>query len=268
MPAHFLKKQFISFILLIFFFLFTAFLPNIVDAQNFSLGVSTYYPVEGDINDGDIVANVDGKFVRTAFPYQPNLVGIYIEKPSIEFKPANTEGMKAILSTGEALVNVSTKNGPIKRNDFLTSSEIPGVAMLSTAKGYVIGNALEDYSESDPNKIGKIRVSIFVQDTNSSALTIGSEGGVNLLDIFSASKLALYQSPSESFKYIVAATVVIISFIFGFITFRKVAVKGVEAIGRNPLASKVIGVGILLNLIITVSIIIAGLVLAYFIVTL
>jgi hypothetical protein len=260
--------QFKSLILLFLgIFLFSLSAPTFSLAQ-FSLGVSTYYPIQGDVNDGDIIVIKDGTYEKAMSKYQPGIVGVYIEKPSLEFKPENTEGMKPVLSTGESYVNVSTTNGAIRRNDFLTSSDIPGVAMLSTAKGYVVGNALEDYNESDPTKIGKIRVSIFVQDTNSSALTLGGKEGINILDIFSASKLALYESPSDSFKYIVAATVVVISFIFGFITFRKVAVKGVEAIGRNPLASKVIGVGILLNLIITVSIIIAGLVLAYFIVTL
>lgn len=265
MSARILNLRFKLAILLV---LFALIFPSISFAQNFSLGVSSYYPIEGELNDGDIIVANEGKYERSSIKYQAGIVGIYIEKPSLELKPENTEGMRPVLSSGEAYMNVTTSNGPIKRNSYLTSSDIPGVAMLSSAKGNVVGNALEDYTESDPNKIGKIKVSIYVQDTNSSALAIGDEGGINLLDIFSASKLALYESPSESFKYIVAATVVIISFIFGFITFRKVAVKGVEAIGRNPLASKVIGVGILLNLIITVSIIIAGLVLAYFIVTL
>lgn len=250
-------------ILLILFSISTAF------AQSFPLGVSTYYPVEVEVNDGDIIAQVEGKFVKSTLQYQPAVIGIYVSNPSLEFRPEQLgENDKAIISSGEAYVNVTSKNGEIKRNDFLTSSDISGVAMLAPAKGHVIGTALEDYTATDTERVGKIRVNVFIQDNRASNLSLTETEGINILDIFSASKLALYQSPSESFKYIVAAVVVIISFIFGFLTFRKVAVKGVEAIGRNPLASKVIGLGILLNLVITVSIIIAGLVLAYFIITL
>ena len=262
------SARFKSFIAILFVLTACFTLQNSVLAQSSSLGVSRYYKVDGEVFDGDLIGIYEGKYQKTIFRYQPNVVGVYVENPTLEFRPEDTTDMKAVLSTGEAYVNVSSINGPIRVNEYVTTSEIPGVGMLATVKGPVIGTALEDFDESDPNKIGRIRVTLYIQDTGSSALAIGGEGGVNLLDVFSASKLALYQSPSDSFKYIVAAVVVMISFVFGFITFRKVAVKGVEAIGRNPLASRVIGIGILLNLIITVSIIIAGLILAYFIVTL
>lgn len=252
---------------LILFFAFTLGAGS-VSAQDFPLGIARYYPITGDINDGDIVAIVEDHYEKTVRTYQENIIGIYVENPSLEFRPAEIGDDKAVLSSGEAFVNVSTVNGFIKRGDVLSSSSIPGTAMLAKEKGFVIGTALENYDESDPEKIGKLRVSLLIEDNRSASLALTEEEGIRLIDIFSASKLALYESPSESFKYIVAALVVIISFVFGFITFKKVAVKGVEAIGRNPLASRMIGAGILLNLVITVSIILAGLVLAYFIITL
>jgi hypothetical protein len=239
-----------------------------VDAQTFSLGISKYYPIDGDVSEGDIIVVYDGKYQKTMLKYQPNIIGIYVENPAFEVRPTDKTGQKPVISSGEIYVNATTSNGVIKRSDYLTSSDVPGVAMLADKRGPVIGTALEDYTESDTSKVGKIKVNVYIQDTSVGAFLPDIDTSVNFFDIFSASKLALYESPSDSFKYIVAATVVIISFIFGFITFRKVAVKGVEAIGRNPLASKAIGVGILLNLLITVSIIIAGLVLAYFVVTL
>jgi len=61
---------------------------------------------------------------------------------------------------------------------------------------------------------------------------------------------------------VVAAFIVIISFIFGFLSFSRVAARGVEALGRNPMAKKTIQLGILLNVIITLGIIVAGLLLA------
>lgn len=262
------RSIFLRFSKLLIAFLIFVSVVTPVFAQDFPLGISRYYPITGEINDGDVIAIVDGNYQRTNLTYQSDVIGVYVQNPSLEFRPNDIEDNKAVVSSGEALVNVVNINGPIKRGATLASSNIPGVAMLAKKKGNIIGTALESYDEADSEKVGKIRVSIYIEDNRSSNLALTEEEGIRIIDIFSASKLALYQSPSESFKYIVAAVVVIISFVFGFITFRKVAVKGVESIGRNPLASRMITIGILLNLVITVSIIVAGLVLAYFIVTL
>jgi F0F1-type ATP synthase membrane subunit c/vacuolar-type H+-ATPase subunit K len=64
------------------------------------------------------------------------------------------------------------------------------------------------------------------------------------------------------FKYFIAALIVFASFFFGFYIFGRVAGKGVEALGRNPLASKMIEMGIVMNVVITVVIILSGLGLA------
>lgn len=251
------------------FLLGAFYLSGKVLAQNFSLGVSSYYPVEQEVTEGDIIVYKDGIYQKSSARHQSNIIGVYVENPSFEFRPEDTSGKVPILSSGDAYVRVSTVNGEIKQGDFLTTSEIVGAAMKATDRGIILGTALEDFSQEDPTNVGRILVQIDITDTKIAGTIALEEGSaLNLIDVFSASKRALYESPSDSFKYIVAAIVVIVSFIFGFITFKKVAVKGVEAIGRNPLASKIIGFGILMNLIITVSIIIAGLILAYFIVTL
>jgi hypothetical protein len=52
---------------------------------------------------------------------------------------------------------VTTKNGEILVGDYLTSSDIPGVAMKATKPGRVIGIALESYS-GPPDQIGWITV--------------------------------------------------------------------------------------------------------------
>jgi hypothetical protein len=54
-------------------------------------------------------------------------------------------------------VKVTTKNGEILVGDYLTSSDIPGVAMKATKPGRVIGIALESYS-GPPDQIGWVTV--------------------------------------------------------------------------------------------------------------
>jgi len=61
---------------------------------------------------------------------------------------------------GRVSTHVSTINGPISIGDALTSSSIPGVATKATTAGNIIGHALQNYTESDPNKIGKVVVYI------------------------------------------------------------------------------------------------------------
>jgi len=92
--------------------------------------------------------------------------------------------------------------------------------------------------------------------------TLNVKLGDNLLDIFKLSSLATYEQPMTVFKYFVAALIIFASFFFGFFVFGKVAGKGVEALGRNPLAGKMIEMGIVMNVIITVVIILSGLGLA------
>ena len=46
----------------------------------------------------------------------------------------------------------------LKKEILLTTTTIPGVAAKAIKSGYVLGTALEDYEESDPQKTDKIVV--------------------------------------------------------------------------------------------------------------
>ena len=131
--------------------------------------------------------------------------------------------------------------------------------MKANKSGSVIGTALQNYSSSDPKKIGKIFVSLnLLYSTSPKATT-------NLLDALSLSFLSSYEKPSTVFKYVVAGLIILLSFIIGFISFGRVAAKGIEALGRNPLAAKIIEFGIILNVLITIAIIAAGFGIAFLI---
>jgi F0F1-type ATP synthase membrane subunit c/vacuolar-type H+-ATPase subunit K len=58
------------------------------------------------------------------------------------------------------------------------------------------------------------------------------------------------------------------SVVTGFIYFGKVARSGVEALGRNPLAARLIQFGIFINLLLTFGIMLLGGVIAYVIIIL
>ena len=61
---------------------------------------------------------------------------------------------------------------------------------------------------------------------------------------------------------------VIMGFGLGFIYFGRIAKAGVEAIGRNPLASRTITSGLVLHILLTIVIVGAGLGIGYLILVL
>ena len=71
--------------------------------------------------------------------------------------------------------------------------------------------------------------------------------------------------PLESLRYLLAVLIVIISFTMGLIYFGRASRTGIEAIGRNPLAKRVIQLTIMLNIVLTLVIILVGLAIAYMI---
>jgi F0F1-type ATP synthase membrane subunit c/vacuolar-type H+-ATPase subunit K len=58
---------------------------------------------------------------------------------------------------------------------------------------------------------------------------------------------------------------VIISFTLGMIYFGRASRTGIEAVGRNPLAKRVIQLTIFLNIVLTIVIVMVGLAIAYLI---
>lgn len=229
-----------------------------------SLGIANYIPVQGkDIQNGHIITFRQGGYFKTTIPYDPLVMGVVALNPAVSLNivpDSNSETTYPVVSAGNVSVLVSAINGNIKKGDLIASSKIAGVGMKANKTGYVLGTALGDYSSSDSNKVGLLPVSLNLHYSYSGAPVKGA-----LSDIFNLSLLATYEQPSVIFKYIVAAAVIILSVILGFFSFGRAASIGIEAIGRNPLASKIIQFGIVINTIITVAIIAGGILVAIFI---
>ncbi len=82
--------------------------------------------------------------------YSNKVFGIVSTKPALVIGGTNNEGINGvpIALSGRVPVKVTTENGGIEQGDFLTLSDIPGVAMKATASGYVIGKAMTPLDES------------------------------------------------------------------------------------------------------------------------
>ncbi len=263
-----MRKFFLAFALL-FLVLFTGQSNAQTPAQNStnlqdgsaSLGVAKMVVInDKDVKDGSLISSSTEGVKLSTIPYDAQILGVVARDAGIIISNTDSKNALPVISTGSVYVLVSSKNGVIKKGDIITSSTIPGVAVKAAKSGYVLGYAMEDYADSDANKTGKIAVDLSLHYFNSRSTLVGT-----LTDIFKIALLPTKDSPNAIFKYIVAALVVLGSFLLGFLTFGRTAAKGVEALGRNPAASKTIHLGIILNVSIVVIIILAGITVAFFI---
>lgn len=247
--------------LLILFLLFA----RSTSAATNGVGIAVFVEVsEKNAVEGSIVSFKNGKYVLTTSPGDTDLFGVINDHPSISFQETITPNARPVISNGTTPVLVNASNGKIKRGDFITSSTTPGVGQRAgdTLTGFVVGTALEDQKESSGNKVEKILVNVDIKGTgNVQETTVKTD----LLKLLRLGAKAPSTNPVTTLRYLLAAIVALISFILGFVFFGRVAGKGMEALGRNPLAARLIQLGIVFNLGLTIAIMAAGLALAYLI---
>lgn len=230
---------------------FSAGIAQVTAADLSSVGIATYMPVTADVEDGDIISSSKDGYVLSAKSYDSQVVGIVTSKPAIALKSDKEKEGVPIVNVGTAIVKVLGNNGDIKKGDFITTSDKKGVGMKATRNGYIIGQALEDISFPDKNEIKLVPINLnlhFVQLDSSSTLS----------DIFTISQLAAYEEPLKVFKYVVSAMVLILSFVFGFLIFSRAINSGIQALGRNPLAGRVIQLSIIFNVVLVIIIIMSA----------
>ncbi len=210
--------------------------------------------------DGSILSSSEQGAVLSITPYDSQVVGIVARDAAIILTNNTAQNGIPVISNGTVYVLVSSLLGNLKKGDMITTSTIPGVAVKAVDSGYIIGYALEDYTSSDPKQTGKIAADLNLHYFNAKPTIPGS-----LTDILKIALFPTKEGPSPFLKYLIAALVVIGSFILGFMTFGRAASKGVEALGRNPAAKSIIQLGIIFNVVIVVAIVAAGLTVAFLI---
>ncbi len=254
-----MRRIFIFFSLVISCFYFATF----VNAQLSSYNIARYVDVKDTkVEIGSIITqNADGSFAKSKKAYDTQTKGVVVANPAIYIKSDDANEKFALANAGYAKVLVNTSNGAIKRGDMLRTSTTPGVAVRADKSGFVVGTSLQDYSNKN-----KIESTLINAEINIHFAPSPSTVGSSLSDIFNLSALASYEQPLIVFKYVVAAIITLLSLALGFFYFGRIASRGIEALGRNPLASKSIQFGIVMNVIITCVIIGVGILVSLFIV--
>lgn len=253
-----MKKTAIDNLILVFIGIYLL-LPVRVLAQDSSSGIAVPIPIIGEAKDGAIVCSTEQGSTLCQKAYDPGTFGVITFDPAVSFKlDISQEDHQSVISSGKAYVLVSTLKGPIKKGDFITSSITAGVGMKAVKSGYVLGSALQDFNESDPNKVGKILISVSIRPA-----VLSSGAGANLIELIREGVDAAFLTPLAALRYVIASIIIAASVILGFLYFGKIAKSGVEAVGRNPLAGRRIQTSVVLNVILTIVIMGGGLLLAY-----
>jgi F0F1-type ATP synthase membrane subunit c/vacuolar-type H+-ATPase subunit K len=261
--TSYIKLSLIATALTGFFLLFA---PLQAFGQEFSSGVATYVPVQGDnVLPGAIVSFTNDSYALSKATYDPTVYGVVVsdQAVSLENQNADEKNTYPVITTGKVFIRVTTANGPIKAGSLIASSETPGVGQLATEDGYVVATALEDYTDSDTTKIGTVYASMNL-GFYSSSTTLRKNLFSNLQRTF----VSPFVTPVNTLRYLIAGLAVLLGLTIGLLHFGRSTSSGIEALGRNPLARNAIFVSMLLNLLLTLAAMGAGLGIAYLILAL
>lgn len=229
-------------------------------AQEQSSGIAIPIPISEEVVEGDVICSSPNGYIKCNSEYASSMYGVITENPSLRVGDPAIENEKYVMTSGIVIVKVSTRNGAITKGNLLTSSPQTGIAQKATLNGFALGTALESFESGDTNEIGSIPVSINIHPV----MGLGSSRS-NLLQAVQQGFSSPILEPLASLRYFLAALVAVVAFTLGLIYFGRVARAGVEAIGRNPLAGRLIQFSVILNVLLTIVIVGVGLSISYLI---
>lgn len=239
-----------------------------VRAEYISSGVALSVPVTGtNISNGSLVSASSTGFNLSQIEYDPAFYGVVTTESAVTFETVATtsSNLYPVVTNGTVRILVTTKNGNIHVGDNITTSTTPGVGEKADYEGYIVGSALESYENTNTTEEHLITVSLAPRYSQGSGSGVK---GINLITNFKKAAGSPFLSPLTSLRYLLAVLVTASAFGFGFFYFGRSGKSGIEALGRNPLASKTIGVGMIFNFLMIAVIIGAGLLISYLILVL
>ena len=256
-----MKRIFFLLFILFSFLIFQIIFQKITFAQApFFSQVAIYFKVEDKkAKPGDIISKKDEKLLRSDRPYDPDLFGVVATNPVVTIGKPEKDALPIVIS-GITLVRVNGIFEPIKRGDYITSSDKPGVGRKAPVPGHVIGKALEDFDGEE----GLILVLVQPQEANFEVRQSWEK--ISLWEAIGRIVTALERDVPRVLRYVFAIILASGSFILGYRAFMGNLREGIRGISRNPLARHSIRLAMILNLIGIVIITLAGLSLALFVI--
>lgn len=232
-------------------------------AQTNSSGIAISIPLQGEASDGSIICTDSEGFKACDTEFSTSIYGVVNNNPTAAIIDSELESSQLVLTTGIVRVRVGPEGGNILEGDFITTSSTEGLGKKAERNGYVLGSSLEDVEFADGETEKTVLVAINIHP---SSVLSGNRN--NLLQILRKGLAAPIFDPLDSLRYFLAALIAVMSFGMGLYYFGRVSKSGVEAIGRNPLARKMIQFSIFINVLLTFVIVLVGLTISYLILVL
>jgi hypothetical protein len=258
-------------------------LLNNVRAQEPNFGITaTHVILEKDTLDGDIIALNDGrdKFIRANKPGDPKLYGVVFDNAPIIYRSIASESARPVARSGQIFVNMTTLGGDIKIGDYLTSSPVIGAGQKATdLSGYMIGVALGSFGSKDGKevtyqgkkyRVGKLKVAVGIGPASpiQNKTAGGLLGTVQQATINIMTSIKSVRDLEKIIRYILAVIIAAIAIYVSYRSFGQNITKGIEGIGRNPLAKVSIQSMIILNVVLLVIVALGGIILSLVIISL
>lgn len=251
-----MSYRYLNFVIIIPIFILT---HSIAYSQTNSIALTVQVlGVEGTSPNGTVVVLEKGVYKVAEKKADSNTIGVITNNPAITLRRSSSPNVFDLITQGVSQVRASNSGGKISKGDFVTSSDTKGVAIKSSSSEFVLGVALEDFDS--PSGLMRIEV-------DPKYIIVNASTGTNLISVIRNSSQSMFLAPVDSLRYILAAIVAIASFVFGFSIFGKITGSGIQALARNPLARSSIQTNIVIEFGLNIAIIVFGIVVSYFILT-
>lgn len=230
--------------------------------------------------DGDVMSLSLKKetLVRASKTGDERTFGVLITNPVMVYRTLST---LPVTRDGEAVVNVTMMGGAIEVGDYITSSPIVGKGQKAEGlAGYMVGVALGNFDGTGASEsaefsgkkyaVGRVKINVGIGPA-SPVITKAAGGILGTLRQFATAiifNISTSKQAERIIRYILAVLIAVIIIWVSYRTFGKNVTKGIEAIGRNPLAKGSIQTMITLNIILLALSCIAGIVLSLVIISL
>ncbi len=231
------------------------FSSTMVHAFTTGTAIATTFPVEGVVAEGDVVSYDPERrrYVRSNEVHDKNIFGVVALDPALLITDNVVEDdMVPLLRFGEARVRVSAEAGEVRPGDYLTSSNVPGVAVRAdtSVPGFVLGIALDAYPgvglveefvlhNGSNVSIGRIPVSLRIGAytpemdvaTGTNTLLAGTGDMEKSVPVVPEGKSIL-----DLLRYLIAAAVALGALFVALRNFGGSLSESIASVGRNPLA--------------------------------
>ncbi len=255
-----MKKHIAVAAISIFFFQF-----SILHVQGYFPNSAFTLPLSSNIPVGSIIAETADGYVAASSKDTESFVGVIVEDADFVYEAAET-ATRPVVSTGIVPVLVSNEKGPIMKGDEITISKTqPGVGVKAQQQDLILGVA-----QKSVNLEGKTLVDVKIiyngSSGSSQSLKDNSVLADELSNLVKNSSNRIVSGETNPALYLLAIIVVILAAVFAFILFGRVAINGIAAIGRNPMAKGAIITGIVINSLLVIAFMIGTLFAAAYII--